>query len=89
MTQLAQNVEYLCEWNLLVTFRNGEKKVYVCDDIPTSTKEIEQPLKDPEYFKNAYIDCFGFLRWNDDLDVCPDGLYNKSIPYEEWLQQQK
>lgn len=88
-TSLAKKVEYIGDWNLLVTFQDGEKKVYICDDIPTSQKPIEKPLKDIEYFKTAYIDEYGILTWSNGVDVCPDGLYNESIPYDEWLEQQK
>lgn len=86
--QYPKKVEYIGDWNLLVTFRNGEKRVYVCDDIPTSQKPIEEPLKDIEFFKKATI-INGCVAWNDELDVCPEGLYNVSIPYDEWLEQQK
>lgn len=85
---LPEKVEYIGDWNLLITFENGEKKVYVCDDIPTSTAEWDQALKDIEVFKHPFIEG-GILMWNDEADVCPDGLYNESIPYDEWLEQQK
>lgn len=81
-------VEYLYGWNLLVTFDNGEKKVCNCDDIPTSTRECDKPLQDINYFKKAFINDLT-LAWDEDLEVCPDGLYKESIPYKEWLEQQK
>lgn len=82
------NVEYLNGWNLLVTFDNNEKKVYNCDDIPLSNRECDLPLKDINFFKKAFINDLT-LAWDDELEVCPDGLYNESIPYDEWLEQQK
>lgn len=82
------SVEYLGDWNLLITFENGEKKVYACDDIQDGEGETINPLKDIEFFKKAYINDADSLAWNDDLEVCPDGLYNESIPYGEWLEQQ-
>ena len=83
--QYPVSVEYLEGWNLLVTFDNSEQRVYNCDDIPSSSKEVEQPLKNIENFKKAHINK-GILEFNEDVDVCPEGLYNNSIPYDEWLK---
>lgn len=88
--QEAVAVEYLSGWDLLITFENGEKRVHRCDDIPTSERECDQRLKDPEYFKRAYI-CprRGTLAWDEELDTCPDALYFESIPYEEYLKEKE
>ena len=88
ITPVPVEVQHLQGWCLLIIYNNGEKRVCDCSDIPTSKNKLFEPLKDFEFFKKARIDhCT--LVWNDDLDCCPDGLYQNSIPYHEWLKKQQ
>lgn len=80
-------VEYIGGWNLLVTFNNGERKVCNCDDIPNSNRECDKPLQDINVFKNAFVNDLT-VAWNDNLEVCPDGLYKGCVPYSKWLEGQ-
>lgn len=36
-----------------------------------------EPLKDPEYFDQVFIDPFGAPCWPNNADLCPDVLYEQ------------
>ena len=40
-------------------------------------------------FSQVYIDDYGAIAWNDNIDICPDNVYLqlKGITFEEWQQQ--
>lgn len=68
-------VEVCPDYQLLLTFRNGEKRRYNA-----------QPLLDlpayrnlPRVFSAAQV-AYGTVVWPGDLDVSPDALYLNSLP---------
>ena len=68
-------VEICTNYQLLLTFRNGEKRRYNA-----------QPLLDlpayrnlPRVFSAAQV-AYGTVVWPGDLDVSPDALYLNSSP---------
>lgn len=63
------------DFQLLLTFKNGEERVF--DVKPWLEKPIYSPLKDVEIFKKAHT-VFGTVSWNDEIDFCPDTLYLES-----------
>lgn len=67
------------DYTLRVTFQNGEERVY--DMKPWLPYPLFQPLHNPVFFNTVKTDgtC---VFWNDDIDLCPDTLYEKSIPVE-------
>lgn len=76
----VKEVEVLEDYKLLLTFNTGEIKIFNMKD------KLEQkafsPLKDLELFKKAKVE-FGTVVWNDEIDYCPDCLYEESITLED------
>lgn len=68
--------DYLDEYKLLLTFENGEIKMFDCAQI--MDEKPFQVLKDVNYFKRAKID-YGTLVWPNEIDIAPDTLYVMSV----------
>lgn len=61
----------------LLLFNNGEKKKFDAKallDLP-----VYAPLKNIGFFKTVKVDNMCVF-WNDDIDICPDMLYMRSVP---------
>ena len=71
-------VQYLHDYELLITFSNGEKRVY--DGQDDITQGIFTQLKNKAFFARARIE-WGTVVWNDDLDVAPEALYAEGVVY--------
>ena len=71
----VQAVEVLPRWQLLLTFTNGEKRVYHAERLLT----LPAYAGLPDVFHQAHV-AFGTVMWSDDLDVSPDTLYEMSTP---------
>ena len=69
------SVEPLEDYQLLLTFDNKEKKIK--DMKPYLDKGVFKKLKDKEVFKKVKIS-YGTICWDDDIDMCPDTLYETS-----------
>lgn len=63
------------DYTLLITFSNGEKKLY--NARPLLEKSIYSQLKSLAFFMKAKADC-GTVVWNDDVDIAPEHLYEMS-----------
>jgi hypothetical protein len=37
-----------------------------------------KPLLNAEYFKSVKLDSYGTLSWDNEIDFCPDVLYQNS-----------
>ncbi len=72
-------VEPHSDFTMLVTFENGEKRLY--DARPLLKKPISSALNDLSLFMQARA-AFGTVVWNDDLDIAPEHLYHFSIPVQ-------
>lgn len=72
------DVKPLNDYELLVTFQNGEKKVF--DAKPILSLPLYQPLKNKGFFNLAQADGMCIF-WNEDIDLCPDMVYTVSRPY--------
>jgi len=74
---------YIGDYRLLVTFNNGEKKVYNQEEL--GFDGFWAYLKNTDNFHNVEL-VDGALTWfrpNDfELDLCPDYTYMVSKPYE-------
>jgi len=68
------------DYTLTITFDNGEIRVF--DMRPYLEEGIFTELKSIEYFKRAKIADMT-VSWNNKQDICPDILYEDSIPIEE------
>jgi len=82
------NVTYLKDYQLLVEFENGEKRIY--DRKNCGFEGIWEYIKDVNNFKQVTL-VFGALTWFrnldlpadecNELDVCPDYTYRVSEPF--------
>lgn len=64
---------------LLVTFENGEKRLFDTTKLQGSAFE---PLKQDEVFKKISI-FHGIITWMDgEIDIAPETVYADSYPYE-------
>lgn len=74
----VKEVKPLDEYKLLVTFENGEVKLF--DMNPYLNKGIFKELKDISLFKSAKVN-FDTVEWENEADIDPETLYEDSIPY--------
>ena len=72
-------VKPLAEYKLLLTFENGEVKLF--DMKPYLDKGIFRELKDVSLFKSARVN-FDTVEWENEADIDPETLYEDSIPYQ-------
>ena len=49
---------------------------------------MRQAVAGHQYFQKRFVNDLT-VAWNDELEVCPDGLYENGITYNQWLEQQK
>lgn len=71
------NVKPLDDFELLITFKNVEKKIF--DAKPILSLPMYEPLKNKGFFNTAKADGM-CIYWNEDIDLCPDMVYNDSRP---------
>ena len=71
----VKSVRPLSEYQLLLTFENGEKKIF--DMKPYLDKGIYKELKDENKFKTVRIS-FDRIEWCNKADIDPEFLYEKS-----------
>lgn len=69
-------VQYLLEYKLLITFSNGEKRVYDAQD--DVRHGVFTALQNKVLFSRARIER-GTVVWNDELDIAPEALYSESM----------
>jgi len=76
----AIEVKALNDYKIFVIFNNGEKKVF------NLKNKLHHPfyadLIDEEIFKSVHTNGYT-VEWDGEIDICPDELYNDSIPYDE------
>lgn len=63
---------------IVVSFENGEERVYNC--YPLLEKKLYAELRDKAIFMKAYVDEMGLVCWDNYTDIEPHELYNNSIP---------
>ena len=69
------NVEPTKDYKLILTFYDGTKKIF--DFLPMLSKAINKPLRNIKLFMKAKVH-HNTVMWNDDLDLCPEYLYENS-----------
>lgn len=72
---LVKDVTPNKDYTLLLTFANGEKRVY--NARPLLNKSIFSQLNNVSFFLTAKAEC-GTVVWNDDVDISPEHLYECS-----------
>lgn len=60
---------------LLLTFTTGETKLY--DMRPQLDNSLYWPLSNVALFMQAHIR-YGTVAWTDEIDICPEELYENS-----------
>src|SRR5438093_996798 len=65
------------DYALRLTFTNGEVRLF--DVKPYLAKGIFQQLQNLEVF-NSVRSFLGSIQWSNEADLCPDTLYEKSVP---------
>ncbi len=59
---------------LLVTFDNGDRRVYDCT--PLLRIDVFQPLRDDAIFRCAHAESHGYgVVWNDDIDLAESEIW--------------
>lgn len=77
MNPRVKEVQVLKGYKLLLTFSNGEKRIYNMDG--TLNKGIFKELKDERLFNTVRVEA-GTVQWIHEQDICPDTLYLDSVP---------
>lgn len=71
-------VKPLSDYQLVLTFENGEKRIF--DMKPYLNKGIYKELKDESKFKTVRVS-FDSIEWCNQADIDPEFLYKKSVEY--------
>ena len=69
-------VEPLVDYQLLLTFENGEKRIF--DMKPYMERGIFKELKDEKKFRSVRVS-FDSIEWCNQADFDPEFLYEKSV----------
>jgi hypothetical protein len=72
-----KNVTAQNDYILLLTFENGEKRLF--DMKPYLETGIFKELKDINLFRTAKVS-FDSIEWANEADIDPEILYKKSLP---------
>ena len=76
MNPRVVNVQPVADYNIKLTFSNGEVKSF--DMKPFLETGNFRELTDPAMF-NSVRPFLGSVQWPNGLDLCPDSLYLESI----------
>lgn len=77
----AVKVEPLDDYKLLICFENDEKRIYDLKPVLDGMQgKWYGELLDMDYFKKVRIGG-GSVEWPDEQDICPDCLYEDSVPF--------
>ncbi|MSR64434.1 MAG: DUF2442 domain-containing protein [Verrucomicrobiae bacterium] len=73
----VKNVKPEADYTLRLTFTDGQVRVF--DVKPYLDVGIFRELKNPSLF-NSVRPLLGSIQWKSGQDLCPDMLYEKSVP---------
>ena len=76
----VRGVKPINNYNLILTFSNGEKRQF--DMNPYLDKGIFQELRDISKFNTVRLS-FDTIEWENEADLDPEVLYNDSIKINE------
>lgn len=74
----VKEVKPLDEYKLLLTFENGEERIF--DMKPFLEKGIFKDLKDKSLFNSVKIS-YDSIEWENEADMDTEMLYEDSVPY--------
>ena len=72
-------VKPMSDYQLLLTFEDGEKRVF--DVKPYLNKGIFKELRDEKVFKSVKVS-FDSIQWSNQADIDPEDLYEHSVRYQ-------
>ncbi len=75
MSPKAISVEVVDDYELKVSFDNGEARIF--DVKPYFGHKVFNELKDEKVFKTVKVKGLS-IEWDNGADICPDELYNMS-----------
>jgi hypothetical protein len=78
MNPRVTKVKAVDNYQLEITFTNGEIKIFNMKPYLNTGKFTE--LKDEKIFASV-VSTMGSIQWQNGLDLCPDTLYEESVPY--------
>jgi len=78
----ARAVRPLPDFRLLITFENGERRIF--DVKPYLGDGVFRDLRDTALFSSVRIS-FDSVEWANGADLCPEALYRESVPAEPEL----
>lgn len=64
------------DFTLIIEFADGKTKLF--DMKPLLADEINKPLRNIDFFMTAKVD-HQTVAWSDDLDLCPEYIYEKGV----------
>ena len=76
MVVYVSSVEPKDNYNLLVTFENGEKRLVDCTALLDKT--VYKPLKNKAFFDTVKME-YGTAVWNNRIDISPEYLYLNGV----------
>jgi len=76
----AEAVEAMQNFKLLITFENGEQRIF--DVGPYLEMGIFRELKNPAFFNLARV-AFDTVEWPNGADICPETLCQDSVTKEK------
>lgn len=62
---------------LYLRFSNGEERIFDCASLLDFG--VFRELRNPDYFRLAQAE-HGTVAWPHEQDICPDTLYEESLP---------
>ena len=74
-------VEAYPDYHLLLTFRNGEQRVFDASEL----MNLPAYKKARDMFTSARVE-FGTVIWPGDVDISPETLYLRSVPVENAME---
>jgi hypothetical protein len=77
MNPEVRRVKALSDYRLRLTFANGEVRVF--DVEPYLDIGVFRELRDPALFRTVRP-FLGSIAWKNEQDLCPDTLYEESVP---------
>jgi hypothetical protein len=69
----VQRFSILKDHQLKVTFNNGETRIV--NLVNELNGEVFEPLKDAEFFKQAYLTEWNVIEWPNGADFAPEFLF--------------
>jgi len=83
------NVKALDNYSIYVKFSDGVQGAVDLNHL--AHKGIFHNWDKNNLFKQVYIDDYGAIAWDKEIDICPDSIYLQlqGITFKQWQQQQE